>query len=94
MIAWKELLEASGGKLELTKCFYYILTWKFDPIGTPIPTTIQEQFTVAEQISLLDTYTDTIIHIQQKVITEAHKTLGCYKCIVRNEVAEMLWQKL
>jgi hypothetical protein len=28
MIAWKELLEASGGKLELTKCFYYILSWK------------------------------------------------------------------
>jgi hypothetical protein len=26
MIAWKELLEASGGKLKLTKCFYYILT--------------------------------------------------------------------
>lgn len=26
MIAWKELLEASGGKLELTKCFYYILS--------------------------------------------------------------------
>jgi hypothetical protein len=28
MNAWKELLEASGGKLELTKCFYYILSWK------------------------------------------------------------------
>jgi hypothetical protein len=30
MIYWKELLEASGGKLELTKCFYYILSLKFD----------------------------------------------------------------
>jgi hypothetical protein len=35
MIAWKELLEASGRKLELTKCFYYILTWKFDTKGNP-----------------------------------------------------------
>lgn len=30
MIYWRELLEASGGKLELTTCFYYILSWKFD----------------------------------------------------------------
>jgi hypothetical protein len=43
MIAWKELLEASGGKIELTKCFYYILMWKFDKKGNPIPTTITEQ---------------------------------------------------
>jgi hypothetical protein len=43
MIAWKELLEASGGKLELTKYFYYILTWKLDGKGNPVPTTIAEQ---------------------------------------------------
>jgi hypothetical protein len=30
MIAWKELFEASGGKLKRTKCFCYILTWKFE----------------------------------------------------------------
>jgi hypothetical protein len=42
MNAWKELLKASGGKLELTKCFYYILTWKFDNKGNPIPTMIAE----------------------------------------------------
>jgi hypothetical protein len=28
MIAWKDLLETSGGKLELKKCLYYILSWK------------------------------------------------------------------
>jgi hypothetical protein len=43
MVARKELLEASGGKLESKKFFYYILTWKFDPRGNPIPTTIAEQ---------------------------------------------------
>jgi hypothetical protein len=26
MIVWNDLLEASGGKLELSKCFYYILS--------------------------------------------------------------------
>jgi hypothetical protein len=33
MIAWKDLLESSGGKLELKKCFYYILSWKLDAKG-------------------------------------------------------------
>jgi hypothetical protein len=27
---WERLLTATGGKLELSKCFYYILTWEFD----------------------------------------------------------------
>lgn len=29
MRSWASLLEASGGQLELSKCFYYILAWKF-----------------------------------------------------------------
>jgi hypothetical protein len=43
MIAWKDLLETSRGKLEVKKCFYYILNWKFDGRGNPTPTTIAEQ---------------------------------------------------
>jgi hypothetical protein len=27
---WADLLEASGGKLELTKCFFYLLSWSWD----------------------------------------------------------------
>jgi hypothetical protein len=27
---WEKLLSATGGKLELTKWFYYILQWEFD----------------------------------------------------------------
>jgi hypothetical protein len=27
---WERLLAATGGKQELTKCFYYIPQWKFD----------------------------------------------------------------
>jgi hypothetical protein len=42
-IAWKDLLETLGYKLELKKCFYYILSWKFDGSGNPIPPTIAEQ---------------------------------------------------
>jgi hypothetical protein len=42
LIAWKELLEATaGGKLELKKCFYYIMAWRFDAKGHALPTTIE-----------------------------------------------------
>jgi hypothetical protein len=88
MIAWKELLEASGGKLELTKCFYYILTWKFDSKGNPTPTTITKQRQVTNRISVPDTFSNSIIQIQQREIDEAHKTLG-YKCIIWNEKEEI-----
>jgi hypothetical protein len=30
---WTELLAATGGNLELTKCFFYVLHWKFDEEG-------------------------------------------------------------
>jgi hypothetical protein len=93
MIAWKELLEASGGKLELTKCFYYILAWKFDAKGNPIPTTITEQRERAAQISVPDMQTNDTIFITQKEITDVHKTLGCYKCKLRNELAEIQYLK-
>jgi hypothetical protein len=93
MIAWKELLEASGGKLELTKCFYYILTWRFDDKGNPIPMTITDQREIAAQINVPDMFTNNIIYITQKEITEAHKTLGCFKCIIRNKLAEIEYLK-
>jgi hypothetical protein len=65
MIAWKEFLVALGGKLELTKCFYYILTWKFDSKINPIPTTISDQGQVANQINIPETFSNSIIQIQQ-----------------------------
>lgn len=40
---WANLLAASGGKLELDKCFYYLLTWTFDENGIGRPETISEQ---------------------------------------------------
>jgi hypothetical protein len=43
MTIWNELLEESGGKLELSKCFHYILSWKFDKEGNAPPMTIADQ---------------------------------------------------
>lgn len=27
---WEELLHATGGKVDMEKCFYYVLQWTFD----------------------------------------------------------------
>jgi hypothetical protein len=85
MIVWKELLEASGGKLELSKCFYYILSWHFDEEGNASPMTISEQrLHQVHQIAIPDPNKSNTI-IQQKEVHIAHKTLGCFKAIDGNE---------
>jgi hypothetical protein len=50
LLAWKDLLEALGGKLELSKCFYCILSWRFDDNGNAIPTTLEEQRKICPSI--------------------------------------------
>ena len=32
---WEQLLTATGGKLELPKCFYYLIRWVFNDYGDP-----------------------------------------------------------
>jgi Reverse transcriptase (RNA-dependent DNA polymerase) len=40
---WECLLNTTGGELELSKCFYYILSCKWDKWGNPTPQSIAEQ---------------------------------------------------
>jgi hypothetical protein len=89
LMFWKELLEASGGKLELPKCFYYVLAWKFDSKGNPYPMSIAEQRNLVDQIHITDSSTNQTIPIQQKEVSKGHKTLGCYKSIIENEDNEI-----
>jgi hypothetical protein len=70
--------------LELTKCLYYLLTWKWDRIGNPIPQEITEQ-TAKECPITITTSTGITQPIQQRNITESHKTLGVFKSISGNE---------
>jgi hypothetical protein len=80
MILWRDLLEASGGKLALEKCFYYCLSWKFDGKGRPYPVSVKEQRTICPSISIPDgNGKDIIMH--QKEVSEWHRTLGCRKTI-------------
>ena len=83
---WSKLLEASGGKLELSKCFYYVLSWKFSNEGEPIPMTFEEQ--EQEQypkITITDPDSNNEIYIQQKECQCHHKTLGVYKNILGDD---------
>jgi Reverse transcriptase (RNA-dependent DNA polymerase) len=76
---WAGLLEASGGKLELVKCFYYLLTWNWNEKGEALPQTIQQQ-AVPTPVHLHTTNNDPI-QLQQKETNTSHKTLGTHKCL-------------
>jgi hypothetical protein len=89
MKMWKELLEASEGKLELLKCFYYILSWKFEDNGNPSPTTIEEQQLLCPQTTISNITDGSIIPIQQRDINESHPTLGCEKTMIDNDAAQI-----
>lgn len=79
---WQEILVASGGKLELAKCFLYILAWKFNKFGDPINLTKQEMSDIVNtNINITDSETGTTISLEHKDVWEAHRTLGAWKTI-------------
>jgi hypothetical protein len=82
---WAGLLEASGGKLELVKCFYYILKWTYDKRGNPRAETISEQQDNNNPICL-QVNNDIVGPLIQKDINESHKTLGALKRITGKEI--------
>ena len=63
--AWEHLLHTSGGKLQLDKCAFYIIEWKFNKDGTHyINKTSTEALIIKSSstgvkyhIKLLDNYT-------------------------------------
>jgi hypothetical protein len=87
MNLWAQLLEATGGRLELSKCFYYILSWNFALDGTPYPQTIAEQN--LSPITVHDSINNTTTEIRQEEVTTPHKTLGVMKTMVGDETEHM-----
>ena len=55
--------------------------------------TIQEQRQYCEKICISDSYDHDNIIIQQKEVSQAHKTLGCFKAIDGNEVEQVKFLK-
>jgi hypothetical protein len=82
---WERLLLATGGKLELTKCFYYILQWKLDDEGVPSHTSKQELEDIGVEIEILEIGKDQPTEIKHLDCEVAHRTLGVYKTITGNQ---------
>jgi hypothetical protein len=81
--SWERFLWTSDGKLELSKCLFYILTYKFEPEGTPqmeSATNIPERLvclTLGEAIERTP-----IKHYDHK---EAHRTLGLWPTLTGDQ---------
>ena len=72
---WTDILYLSGGKLELAKCSYHILQFKFQPNGTPTVQQHQQQ----PPLELLDPTTNTLCQVPCLASSQAHKILGHWK---------------
>jgi hypothetical protein len=71
---WNDLLFVSGGKLELSKCSFHVLQFKFKPDGEPTPE-LQEP----PPITLRDSESSNHITINGLRADQPHKTLGHWK---------------
>ena len=69
---WEQLLHATGGKLELQKCFYYPIIWIFDEEGTP---TLSDEENNRELV-IISSENGQSVQIKKKSPTISHKTLG------------------
>jgi hypothetical protein len=87
---WERMLNVSGGELELKKCFYYVLSWKWDTYGNPRPQEMKEQ--QLKKLSIKLSTTKETVELTQKEVLDSHKTLGTFKCIYGKE--ETQYQEL
>jgi hypothetical protein len=73
---WEQLLHATGGKLELPKCFYYLLNWVFDIEGEARLATPEE---LNIQITLRQSTYAQDVNITQRCCTASHRTLDAHE---------------
>jgi hypothetical protein len=82
---WEQLLHASGGKLELTKCFFYHMKWNFDSEGVPTLGEIDDQHRTT---TITDSGTNTDIQINAVSCHQSHRTLGIMESPSGNNLDE------
>jgi Reverse transcriptase (RNA-dependent DNA polymerase) len=75
---WSGFLSATGGKLEIMKCFYYVMSWTWNDKGDACHQNIEQQGNF-NQINLDPDNNN--IKVLQREVTQSHKTLGAYKCM-------------
>ena len=87
---WENLLWSTGGELELSKCFFYIMHWYFDEKGQP-HLALQEQLQRMKcEIQITESTTNRIADIKMLDCKTDHKTLGV---ICESKTAEAIWMK-
>jgi hypothetical protein len=75
---WSNLLNTTGGALELTKCSYHVMAWQFKGAGSPVLTIDSEKYSGAHVI--VDSTTGDGKRLKYLSPCEAHKALlGHYK---------------
>ena len=83
---WSNLLTASGGALEPSKCSSHVMQWKFSFQGAPVLVASHEDF--QDGLKVWDRQTQTEHTIQLMSVYEAHKTLGHYKAPIGNQLEQ------
>jgi negative regulator of replication initiation len=78
--SWEELLWSTGGKLELPKCFFYIVSWWFDHNGEAKVRTKAELKEQGIKIDIIESETKETAAIKHRDCREAHRTLGPMIC--------------
>jgi hypothetical protein len=86
---WERLLFSTGERLELSKCFFYIISWKWLDGKTTMKTNAE----LNTEILLTCGNEAEPVRIQQKEVTEAHKTLGTHMRPTGNMQAEAAFLK-
>jgi hypothetical protein len=71
---WETLLHATGGKLELDKCFYYIMPWEVVEDGNVRGVTTEELG--GDTITIRQSGDNEEVEITHKDCNTAHRTLG------------------
>ena len=80
---WGDLLHVSGGALEIPKCNYYVMQWKFKPSGRP-----ELDKDVNTTLHLGNGDRTASITLTNDAITVAHKTLGTWKSAARDQIKQ------
>ena len=73
---WANLLGATGGALELSKCSFHLLHWRFSMQGAPVLANCPSEY---RSIQVTDPHTSITQTLEHLTPHSAHKTLGHYK---------------
>jgi hypothetical protein len=84
---WERLLWSSGGLLEIEKCRYYTVQWKFRPTGQVKMLTAAELDAPLFQLS--KGKTKTSVTVPQLDCDEAFRTLGIHKTISGDQTKQI-----